>query len=72
MNEFATVKLTPRGLGIYKKYYGNFPEKISANNEIELQLWEMFLVFGETFFVGCDVPFEDNLITIESEKNETT
>jgi hypothetical protein len=53
-------KVSERNMAI-EEYVNKF---VFENSKIRVHLWELFKIFGEECYLGCDVPFEDNEITI--------
>lgn len=66
MNNLATVKLTDEGEKIYRKHFTDYPTlmKMKDDKTVTTHLWEFFHIFGEHIYMGCQTPFENNLITI--------
>ena len=72
MNNLVKVRLTPSGIKAYIDFHKGWSEPLplNENKEVTLQLWELFQIFGDKFFVNCEIPFEDNIINIEEFPNE--
>jgi hypothetical protein len=66
MNDQASVKLTKEGERILIEHYKQYPRliKIDENNIYKATLWEIMNIYGEHFYNGCTIPFENNSITI--------
>lgn len=68
LNDRVAVRLTERGIVVYNRHYINTPNAIliSYNPEVifNFQLWELFSIFGEFMWHGCEIPFIDNEITL--------
>jgi len=73
LNDSVRVKLTERGLKIYKEYFKQFPidchrEPKIVDSYYETQLHELMQIFGSSLFNGCIMPFETaNIIVINQD-----
>jgi len=73
LNDIVIFELTDIGKEIYKKYEDkqNIPDKFKMKNldeKLELQLWKLFEVFGKYMYIGCQIPFINNLFKINLKK----
>ncbi len=70
-NESATVILTPKGAQIYNAYWAEMPINCRPNTKKEGdslsdELWSLFNIFGQGMYNGCQIPFKDNKLTLET------
>ena len=65
INEHVKVKLTERGLEVYKKHYEKFgikaPAKEAKDGYYRFQLWELMQIFGGSVGAGVKLPFETDI-----------
>jgi len=72
LNDRATVTLTSTGAATYNRYLSQFtyPGRQEPNKKagyvLSTQLWELFKIFGDSIYMGCNVPFENNVMEISS------
>jgi len=65
INHYVTIKLTDYGAYIYHRFYDSLllPYKpVSAYQEVQMQLWEVFNIFGDHCYNGANQLFVDNII----------
>lgn len=67
-NEEVKVILTKEGAEIYNTYIDSktYPHAtVYEGQGLELQLWQLMFIFGNTLTLGMNVPFKDNVIIYE-------
>jgi len=73
LNRQCKVTLTETGAKVMNEYYESIRHPLVVNkvyksgDEVSTELWHVMKIFGEHLYLGCDVPFIDNVIEI-SEK----
>lgn len=79
LNDTVKVKLTDEGIKILKERYQYFNRmlakqsipiepfelKLDAEGYYHAQLWHLLEDFGDKVFLGCEVPFENNVIEVD-------
>ncbi|WP_178137406.1 hypothetical protein [Tepidibacter thalassicus] len=80
-NQEVKVKLTQLGLKILKERHdrlneelksrghkglNKFTVKIDENGYSSFQLWDLMNIFGEYMAIGCETPFDGNMIFLEA------
>lgn len=73
INNFATVRLTTAGRGVWDRYWhdlsreaglnGN-PFEPAADGTLRTELWQLMRVFGPELFMGNVQMFQDNAVEI--------
>lgn len=63
INDYVKVKLTEHGKKILKEKDIN--NSVDENGYTKFQLWDIMNIFGEYCILGCDVPFETEIIIPE-------
>lgn len=61
LNDSAEFTLTIAGANIYNQA---LDAKKKSGDMVRMQLWEAFNVFGDHIYMGCQVPFESNVIRL--------
>lgn len=62
LNEYIKVKLTDKGKEIYRNYYHDIDDKYvptlntDEDGYCKFQLWYFMRIFGEHFYMDCDLP----------------
>ena len=70
INETVKVVLTKKGAEILNDFYEHMPlfaipkEKYKEDDEYSTEMWHLFNIFGKHIFLGCDIPFKDNVVEI--------
>ena len=62
-NDYVKVLLTDAGMEVLKKKLPHMSGL--TDHSLEMQLWELMSVFGESFFVGADAIFVNNDVEID-------
>lgn len=66
MNSRCRVRLTDQGIGVYERYFErlNLPAEPLDEHRLTTELWDLFNIFGESIYHGCEIPFERNEIEV--------
>jgi hypothetical protein len=70
-NDQCIVELTERGKEILEKPQFKCYMDYNYNkdtNFLKVSLWELFEIFGNDVWHGCQIPFAHNIITILNEQ----
>lgn len=82
VNELVKVKLTDVGKDIFYHRWDSLNEmckevvieprypKVDEEGFTEFQLWDLMNIYGPHLRMGCNVPFEENLIYFEDASEE--
>ena len=70
MNDSVRVTLTATGAQVYNKYLSQFT--FSGRREpnttegyvLKTPLWDLMHIFGNSIYMGCNVPFEFNVLEL--------
>lgn len=76
LNDYVKVKLTDKGKEIFRKdrerlnhmgvrWHFNTEPELDVDGYYKTQLWSLMELFGEHICMGCDVPFDTNIILIK-------
>ena len=70
MNNRCQVVLNQYGLNILQKHRDKFNlddrhYKVESDNSLTTELWVIMQIFGDHFYMGCQVPFEKNEIRLQ-------
>jgi len=70
VNDLVTVYLTEAGERTYRAHFGTWPDriKIGEDKSVTTELWDLMVIFGNTLYNGCQIPFKNNDIEIQIEK----
>ncbi|MGG3307336.1 hypothetical protein ABER23_07905 [Paenibacillus lautus] len=83
LNEYVKVKLTDHGISILKKEraelnkrfaergltgFGEYEPKVDEDGYTSFQLWDLMQRLGPHISIGCQLPFETNVI-LNSERS---
>ncbi|MFH2020093.1 MAG: hypothetical protein ABIJ34_01685 [archaeon] len=60
MNEYVYVRLRKPGIKILKENDCPLPDE-DEEGYFKFQLWDLFYIFGNHIYLGCDVPFETDI-----------
>lgn len=66
MNSTCRVRLTGVGTRVYERYFErlNLPVEPLENDSVVTELWDLFNIFGESIYQGCEILFERNEIEV--------
>ena len=66
INETVKIRLTATGIKVLSDFWAEYdicktytPDE---NGYLEMQLWHVMEVFGDSLRLGCDPPFETNIL----------